>query len=158
MGDMGDRPDFMDSDVPIFISRDSEGNTGDDTPSLGYTKLANDYYDTLSEYKGKKEEEISNTKKEENNNNRKAEYENEESHVVSLFGYFIGILYYIMVAIVLIIFVYDKMYKSFFSTIWMIFLLFLPYLLYSYLVPFIAIIFDFILNKIIPKNVYYDIK
>ena len=112
----------------------------------------------LVNIKGKKEEEISNTKKEENKNNRKAEYENEESHTVSIFGYFIGIMYYILVALVLIIFVYDKMYRSFFSTVWMIILLFLPYLLYTYLVPFIAIVFDFILNKIIPKNVYYDIE
>ena len=155
---MGDRPEFMNSDVPFFTSTSGQGSSSDTTPSLGYTQLANEYYDTLSEYKGKKEEEISNTKKEENKNNRKAEYENEESHTVSIFGYFIGILYYILVALVLIIFVYDKMYKSFFSSVWMILLLFLPYLLYTYLVPFIAIVFDFILNKIIPKNVYYDIE
>ena len=153
---MGDIPVFM--SVTDEASGNSGSSSGGDIPSLGYTQLANEYYDTLSEYKGKKEEEISNTKKEENKNNRKAEYENEESHTVSIFGYFIGILYYILVALVLIIFVYDKMYKSFFSSVWMILLLFLPYLLYTYLVPFIAIVFDFILNKIIPKNVYYDIE
>ena len=89
-----------------------------------------DHYTTLSNNKSDKESEIESILKDENKNNRKAEYEQEESNKVAIVGYYVGIIYYVIWIISFGFFIYDKMYKSFWSSVWILFMLFLPYLLY----------------------------
>lgn len=116
-----------------------------------------DHYTTLSNNKSDKETEIESKLKDEKKNNRKAEYEEEESNKVAIVGYYVGIIYYVIWIISFGFFVYDKMYKSFWSSVWILFMLFLPYLLYVYLIPYLINIFDFVFTYLIPKNVYYGV-
>jgi hypothetical protein len=116
-----------------------------------------DHYTTLSNNKSEKEREIDMKNKSENKNNRKAEYEEEEGNNVAIIGYYIGIVYYILWIISFVFFIYDKMYKSIRSSVWILFMLFLPYLLYVYFIPYIIKIFDFVFTNLIPKNTYYGI-
>tara|TARA_E500000331_G_scaffold157244_1_gene152534 strand:- start:8591 stop:8965 length:375 start_codon:yes stop_codon:yes gene_type:complete len=116
-----------------------------------------DHYTTLSNNKTERKNEIEKETKIENTNNRKAEYEEEEGNKVAIVGYYVGIVYYILWIISFVFFIYDKMYKSFWSSVWILFMLFLPYLLYVYFIPHIIKIFDFVFTNLIPKNTYYGI-
>jgi len=116
-----------------------------------------DHYTTLSNNKSEKESEIETKLKDEQKNNRKAQYEEEESNKVGIAGYYIGIVYYVIWIISFGFFIYDKMYKSFWSSAWILFMLFLPYLLYVYFIPYFINIFDFVFTYLIPKNTYYGI-
>jgi hypothetical protein len=116
-----------------------------------------DHYTTLSNNKSGKETEIETKLKDEQKNNRKAQYEQEESNKVGIAGYYIGIVYYVIWIISFGFFIYDKMYKSFWSSAWILLMLFLPYLLYVYLIPYLINIFDFVFTYLIPKNAYYGI-
>uniref|UniRef100_A0A6C0BT16 Uncharacterized protein n=1 Tax=viral metagenome TaxID=1070528 RepID=A0A6C0BT16_9ZZZZ len=116
-----------------------------------------EHYTTLNNNKSEKEKDILQANKEENTNNRKAEYEEEESQKVSIIGYYVGIVYYILWAISFGIFIYEKMYKSIWDTFWLLIMLFLPYMLYVYLIPIFIRITDFVFTYLLPKNVYYGI-
>lgn len=115
------------------------------------------HYTTLSNNKSERENKIEKETKIENTNNRKAEYEEEEGNKVAIAGYYIGIVYYILWIISFVFFIYDKMYKSFWSSVWILFMLFLPYLLYVYFIPHIIKTVDFVFTNLIPKNTYYGI-
>ena len=116
-----------------------------------------DHYTTLTNNKAEKQEEIEKQNKQNNTNNRKAEYEADESSKVSIAGYYIGIVYYILWIISFGFFIYDKMYMSIWSSIWILFMLCLPYLLYVYFIPYFIQLNDFIFNRLIPNNAYYGI-
>jgi hypothetical protein len=116
-----------------------------------------DHYTTLTRNKAEKQEELNNQNKNNNINNRKAEYEADESSKVSIAGYYIGIVYYILWIISFAFFIHDKMYMSIWSTIWIFLMLCLPYMLYVYLIPYFIQLTDIILNRLIPTNAYYGI-
>tara|TARA_B110000967_G_C18514747_1_gene378105 strand:+ start:59 stop:433 length:375 start_codon:yes stop_codon:yes gene_type:complete len=116
-----------------------------------------DHYTTLTTHKADKQEELDNQNKNNNINNRKAEYEADESSKVSIAGYYIGIVYYILWIISFAFFIHDKMYMSIWSTIWIFLMLCLPYMLYVYLIPYFIQLTDIILNRLIPTNAYYGI-
>jgi uncharacterized membrane protein len=122
-----------------------------------YDLAINDHYTTLETKQTEIEDDITLKQKEAKKNDRKGTYELDESQKLGYIAYYIGIFYYILFAICFVFFIYNKEYLKIFNCILYIFLLFLPYLLYSYIVPILITIVDFIGTKIIPKNVYYDL-
>ena len=121
------------------------------------TTIESDFYKHLQEEKERLQGIINDTRKDSNKNDRKSEFESDESQKWGYAAYFLGIIYYVLYAVCLLIFIYEKMYISLYNCILFLFLLFLPYLLYVYIVPILITLIDFILNKVIPKNIYYDI-
>lgn len=122
-----------------------------------YDLAINDHYTTLETKQTEIEDDVILKQKEANKNDRKGKYELDESHKLGYIAYYIGIVYYILFIICFGLFIYNKEYLKIVNCILYLFLLFLPYLLYSYIVPILVTIVDFIGTKIIPKNVYYDL-
>ena len=124
---------------------------------MTYQDAIDDHYSTLQLKESDIKEKGTNTMKKTKTNYRKGEYEKDEGEKWAFAGYFIGIIYYILYAISLLFFIYDKMYINIYNCLFFIFLLFLPYLLYMYIIPIFIVIIDFVRRKIIPKNVYIDL-